>query len=132
MGAEKAAKKARTEAEKKRRLIVERMKKLGLYKAQYGAAIDRLAEMYVQMDDIKAQYSEDGGKPVVEHTNKAGAANLQINPYLQALLQIHTQALAHERELGLTPAALRKLTDSVGEKPKKSPLELALEKLGSG
>ena len=72
------------------------------------------------------------GRPVVEHTNKAGAANLQMNPYLQALLQIHTQALAHERELGLTPAALRKLTDSVGEKPKKSALEMALEKLGGG
>lgn len=128
----KTTKKPRTEYEKKKRQIVDRMTALGVYKVQYMAAIDRLAALYVQMDELIAEYKESGGAPVVEHTNKAGATNAAMSPYLATLLQIQTQALAHERELGLTPAALRKLTDGVEQKQKKSPLEMALEKLSSG
>lgn len=130
MAVKKANKKVR-KWESCRETIVRRMKGLGLYRSQYGAAIDRLAELYVQIDELAAEYDECGREAIVEHTNKAGAKNLQMNPIMTAMLQMQTQALAHERELGLTPAAMRRL----GEKEKaaeKSPLEAAIEKMSAG
>lgn len=105
----------RTEHEKRKRQIVERMQKLGIYKVQYVAAINRLADLYLRLDELAAQYKESGEGPIVLHTNKAGATNAAANPYLQMMLQIQTQALAHERELGLTPQAMRKIGSQAEE-----------------
>lgn len=122
----------RTPMEKKKRTIIERMTKLGTYKPQYMEAINRTAKLYVQMDEIEAAFAKSGGNVVVTHTNKAGAKNFVKNPFLQARDEVYSQLLAHERELGLTPAALKRINDAAMIKEKKSPLAQALEKLGSG
>lgn len=124
--------KRRTPLEQEMRRITERMKALGLYKVQYTPLIRRLAELYMQLDQLEKMYTESGGTPVVEHTNKAGATNQQLNPYLEAQLQIRNQILAHERELGLTPTALRRIEGKAAEKPKRSTLEETLMKLAGG
>lgn len=130
MTAKNALKKVR-KRQSCRETIVRRMQTLGVYRAQYGAAIDRLADLYVQLDELTAAYEAEGRQAIMEHTNKAGAVNLAMNPTLQAMLQIQTQALAHERELGLTPAALKRLGEKETAK-EKSPLEAMLEKMGAG
>lgn len=109
--------------------IVRRMKSVGTYREEYKPTIERLAALYVQRDKIEAEFAASGEGAVIAHTNKAGATNVIKNPYLTALNEIYAQLIAHERELGLTPMALKKLSDAA-TKPerKKSPLEEALEK----
>lgn len=128
---EKPAKKPerRSPMEKKKRTIIERMTKLGTYKPQYMEAINRTAKLYVQMDEIEAAFAKSGGNVVVTHTNKAGAKNFVKNPFLQARDEVYTQLLAHERELGLTPAALKRINESAMIKEKKSTLGEALKAL---
>lgn len=122
----------RTPLEKKKRVIIERMEKLGTYKAQYMSAINRTAELMVELDRLMERYEAEGHEPIVEHTNKAGATNLVESPTRSAIDKVYTQLLAHERELGLTPAAMKKLGETINQGPQKSPLEMALEKLRSG
>lgn len=119
----------RSPMEKKKRTIIERMTKLGTYKPQYMEAINRTAKLYVQMDEIEAAFAKSGGNVVVTHTNKAGAKNFVKNPFLQARDEVYTQLLAHERELGLTPAALKRINESAMVKEKKSTLGEALKAL---
>lgn len=119
----------RSPMEKKKRTIIERMTKLGTYKPQYMEAINRTAKLYVQMDEIEAAFAKSGGNVVVTHTNKAGAKNSVKNPFLQARDEVYTQLLAHERELGLTPAALKRINESAMIKEKKSTLGEALKAL---
>lgn len=109
---------------------IERMKAVGTYRAQFGAAIERVADLYVQLDELEKLWSEDGRELVVEHTNKAGATNLAKHPLLDIRDGVYTQLLAHERELGLTPSALKKINDGGVQPEKKSALAAALEKLG--
>lgn len=119
----------RSPMEKKKRTIIERMTKLGTYKPQYMEAINRTAKLYIQMDEIEAAFAKSGGNVVVTHTNKAGAKNFVKNPFLQARDEVYTQLLAHERELGLTPAALKRINESAMIKEKKSTLGEALKAL---
>lgn len=123
--------KAWTQLDRYKRLIKERMTALKIYKPQYAALIDRTARLYVKLDELEKEYDKAGRERFVEYTNKAGATNLVPNPYLKAIEDVYAELLAHERELGLTPAALRKIGE-VAAPPQKSKLELALEKLSSG
>ncbi len=116
--------------ERHRRRTVERMKVLGTYRPQFGAAIDRVADLYVQLDELDKLWNADRRELVVEHTNKAGATNLAKHPLLDIRDGVYSQLLAHERELGLTPSALKKINDGGVQPEKKSNLEAALEKLG--
>lgn len=125
----KTRRKSESWARYKKRTI-ERMKAVGTYRAQFGAAIERVADLYVQLDELDKLWSQDGRELVVEHTNKAGATNLAKHPLLDIRDGVYTQLLAHERELGLTPSALKKINDGGVQPEKKSTLADALEKLG--
>lgn len=120
-----------TQLDRYKRLIKERMTALKIYKPQYAALIDRTARLYVKLDELETEYDKAGRERFVEYTNKAGATNLVPNPYLKAIQDVYAELLAHERELGLTPAALRKIGE-VSAPPQKSVIELAFEKLRSG
>lgn len=127
---EKKARRKNESWERHRRRTVERMKVLGTYRPQFGAAIDRVADLYVQLDELDKLWNADRRELVVEHTNKAGATNLAKHPLLDIRDGVYSQLLAHERELGLTPSALKKINDGGVQPEKKSNLEAALEKLG--
>lgn len=122
----------RSPFEKTKRQIVERMKALGTYKVQYVAAIDRTAELYLELARLAKEYEKAGFVTIVEYTNKAGATNLVKSPIRCAIEDVYHLLLAYEKELGLTPAAMKKLGATVEEKEQESPLELALKKLGGG
>ena len=120
----------RTPLERKKRLITDRMKALGIYKPQYASLIDRTAKLYLKLEELEKEYEKSGGARFVEYTNKAGATNLVPNPYIRAIEDAYAELIVHERELGLTPAALRKIA-TAEEQPQKSKLALALEKLSN-
>ncbi len=109
--------------------IVRRMKSLDIYQKEFDPTIDRLAALYVHRDKIEEQFAASGGNAVVKHTNKAGATNAIKNPFLSARDEVFTQLLAHERELGLTLAALKRIKESSMSRSKESSLSIALKGL---
>lgn len=96
-----------------KRQIIKRLRALSLYKPEFAPTIERLAALYVECDKLDAQYERSGGNPVIMHKNTTGGVNPKKNPILQTRDEVYTQLLAHERELGLTPAALKKINESV-------------------
>lgn len=106
--------------------IVRRMKAVGTYREEFEPVIRRLATLYCQLDKLEKQYEMTGNNPVVTHTNKAGATNFVKNPVLTARDEVYSQLLAHEKELGLTPAALKKMNEQAMRPQKTSSFAAAL------
>ena len=105
------------------------MKSVGTYKPEFARTAERIASMYVKRDEIEAEFAEKGGQIVIEYTNKNGATNLIKNPLWVALNDINSDLLLYERELGLTPAGLKKLNDAAMKQAPKNALSAALEAL---
>ena len=85
---------------------------VGTYRPEFEAVIWRLAECYVRMQHARGEFERTGSKTFVAYTNKAGATNPAKNPYLQEIDFLQKTAMEMERELGLTPAALRKINEA--------------------
>lgn len=85
---------------------------VGTYKPEFEQVIWRLAGIYVRMQHARGEFERTGSKTFVAYTNKAGATNPAKNPYLQELDFLQKTALELEKELGLTPASLRKINEA--------------------
>lgn len=81
----------------------------GTYQKFFDNVIDTLAGILETRDHAQEMYEESGAVPVVEHTNKGGATNVVKNPSLVIIMECNVQALAYWRDLGLTPAGLKRL-----------------------
>lgn len=92
--------------------IEKRMKALGVYTENYDPTIHRLADLYIQYEQLREDFDNSGEGAVIAHTNTHGATNTMKNPYITAQTEIMTQILAHERELGITPGAIKKLNEA--------------------
>ena len=102
----------------------------GLYREEFERIIWRLAELYVRMQKTRALYRDTGESPIITSVNKAGAEYYTKNPYLQELDFLQKTALELEKELGLTPAALKKINEAAMlAVPEEDPLSAALGKL---
>lgn len=89
----------------------------GTYQPYFDHVIDSLASILEKRDEAEAQYIASGSLPVVEYTNKGGATNMSKNPALVLWDDLNKSALAYWRDLGLTPAGLKKLNeDALKEK----------------
>lgn len=105
----------------------------GTYKPCFDHMIDSLAGILETRDKARAQFEESGAEAVVEHTNKNGNTNLVKNPALSLILECESQALTFWRELGLTPAGLKRIDDKgfeEKEQKEKTALDLLREKHG--
>lgn len=114
-----------------RRLITRQTKKAGTYKPYFKEVIDTLAGIMEMRDSAMEKYIAAGAAAVVKYTNKGGSTNIVKNPAMVAVLDCNAQALAYWRDLGLTPAGLKKLSSSAvdpGEK-KSASLEDLLSQL---
>lgn len=111
--------------------IKEAAEAAGTYQPQFDAVIDALAEILDKRDAALDQFYQTGGKPVVAHTNKAKQTNFVKNPMLVMWLELNAQALAYWRDLGLTPAGLKKLNaDALTAKATADGFEQLLAKIG--
>lgn len=90
----------------------------GTYRPFFDETIKTLSQMLETRDKALEQYEKTGGKPVVAHTNKAGATNIVKNPALTVVADINRDALAYWRDLGLTPAGLRRINEKAMEQKK--------------
>ena len=94
-------------------------KKAGLFRPEFKYVIETLAQIMEDRDKVHEQYVSTGAHPTIIHTNKAKEQNVVKNPMLVMEMDLNAQALAYWRDLGLTPAGLKKLNEDA-MKPKKS------------
>lgn len=102
----------------------------GTYKDCFDATIHTLADILEQRDSAKEDYQKSGAEPIVKFTNKNGSTNLVKNPALAIVNELDKLALAYLRDLGLTPAGLKKINDAAMKKSKRSGLAEVLKDLG--
>lgn len=103
----------------------------GTYQSYFDNVIETLAGILETRDRAQEKYEAEGGEPVVIHTNKAGAENIVKNPALVVVMECNTQALAYWRDLGLTPAGLKRLGEKgLVNKDNSGGLAGALAELG--
>lgn len=81
----------------------------GTYRPYFDSIIYTLADILEARDETQKWYKEQGGVPIVWHTNKAGAKNLEQHPALTTVASLNKQALAYFRDLGLTPVGLKRI-----------------------
>lgn len=111
-----------------RRDIVRMMKKVGTYNQSFEIPINTFAKLLFDYKNTLEVFEKTGGNTIITHTNKSGAKNLIKNPLYLAIEKMRTDIITYARELGLTPAGLKKLNQELQEE-KESPLDSVLEKL---
>ena len=111
--------------------IIKACKDAGTYKPFFDSVIDTLSVILENRDNAQKDFEDSGGYAVIEHTNQGGATNITKNPELTIIMDLNTQALAYWRDLGLTPAGLKKINDTMAKvEIKESALEKALKEIG--
>lgn len=106
-------------------------RKAGTYRPFFDAPIDTLAGILERRDKALELFEKSGGNIMVVHTNKGGNANIEQNPVLRLINDLNRDALQYWRELGLTPAGLKKLNEAaLKQESKGSALEEALKSIG--
>lgn len=117
---------------KYKNLIQKQLSALGIEGKNYDSVIDSLALILVQRDETRKEFEENGGKSVIEYTNKGGSTNMTKNPILVIWDELNKTAWAYWRELGLTPSSYKKLTgDGVKKDTRQKGLAAALAEIES-
>ena len=88
-------------------------KKAGTFRPEFKYVIETLAQIMEDRDKVHEQYVQTGAHPTIIHTNKAKEQNIVKNPMLVMEMDLNAQALAYWKELGLTPAGLKRLNAEV-------------------
>lgn len=112
-----------------RKEITKKMRAVGTYDISFIYTINVLAKVLVDYDTTTAQFKATGGHIVIKHTNKSGATNIIKNPLYHALEKLRDDIIAYSRELGLTPAGLKRIKDKGNTSKKESRLERVLHEL---
>lgn len=102
---------------------------VGTYKEPFDAVIETLAGILERRDMAEESFD---GQMIVEHTNRGGSVNKEQNPAIRLVNDLNRDALTYWKELGLTPAGLKRINEAAIKSDKKeSALEKALKTLGS-
>lgn len=105
--------------------------RVGTYRQEFGSVIDTLADILEQRDRAYQDFIDSGAETVITKISDRGAENIGKNPRLQIWSDLNTQALAFWRDLGLTPAGLKRIDEAaIKNEKKESALEKALKNLG--
>ena len=102
---------------------------IGTYKKEFDLVIERLAFMYARRDLTREEYKKNGETLVVEQVNKNGSKYTVRNPYLTEIDNCNKIILELEKELGLTPLAIRKINGGATEEKEDDPFAAALAQL---
>lgn len=102
---------------------------LGVYREEFDPAIWALAKVEEERDSAWEEFEAEGSVRIITTVNKAGAEYRQQNPSYTVWLNLVAESRSQRRELGLTPAGLKKLREDAMKAPKKSALAEALAKL---
>lgn len=100
-----------------------------MYREEFDPAIWALAKVEAERDSAWDEFEAEGSVRIITTVNKAGAEYRQQNPSYTVWLNLVAESRSQRRELGLTPAGLKKLREDAMKSPKKSALAEALAKL---
>ena len=109
-----------------REAIRKNCREVGTYKTAFEPVIQTLAQILVNRDKALKSFEDLGGEVLVKHTNKSGSTNIEQHPALRLANDLNRDALAYWRDLGLTPAGLRKIDESALKGRQRSAFEDAL------
>ena len=109
-----------------KRQIIEKCKNVGTYRSDFLPAIITLSAILEERDRVYKQYVAEGAQPVIDRTSDRGAVNKSKNPLLTTWQDLNKDALSYWRDLGLTPAGLKKIGDDPMKSQKTSALAEAL------
>lgn len=112
--------------------IREACRGVGSYRAEFENVIGYLAELYVRANEAKRQWREEGSPFYVTQVNKGGSEYYVKHPLLTEIDNTENNILTLQKELGLTPAAIKKINEAaLGKKPlpEDDPLVMALGRL---
>lgn len=112
--------------------IKKQMSLKGVDYSGFGNVIQTLAELLEQRDKLYKQYQAEGSEVMVLYTSDRGQENMIINPLLKEWQNMNRDALVYWRELGLTPAGLKKLNEDSMKPAEQSPLDKVLANLEKG
>lgn len=112
-----------------KRLIIQKMTEAGTYDEVFDPVIDTLVDILVERDRVYNQYVKEGSHPLVKVTSDRGAENMRKNPLLSIWQELIKDALQYWRDLGLTPAGLKKINEDAMKTTEVSPLESILANL---
>ena len=101
----------------------------GTYQPYFDAVIETLAGILEKRDVALEVFEKTGGNVIVSHTNKGGNTNLEQHPALRLSNDLNRDALAYWRDLGLTPAGLKKLNADVVQDKNAGGFEKLLAKI---
>lgn len=110
--------------------ITKASEQAGTYKECFDEVIKTLASILEKRDKAEETFQATGGNILVKHTNKSGATNIEQNPVIRLINDLNRDALAYWRDLGLTPAGLKKLNDNALKVEKKSSFAEVLANIG--
>ena len=102
---------------------------VGTYQDSFEDVINTLADLLAERDRIYEQYIAEGAQPLVLVVSDRGQENMRDNPLLTTWRSINRDVLQYWRDLGLTPAGLKKIMDDSMNKPEESALDKVLQKL---
>ena len=91
----------------------------GTYRPYFEDLIATLAGVLERRDECERQYAESGEGMTIERTNKAGFTTMVKNPTMVFYDDFCRTALNYWKELGLTPAGLKKLKDETFSEKKE-------------
>ena len=98
--------------------IREACRSVGTYREDFEEIIGRLAELYVRANLAKDQWREEGSPFYVTQVNKGGNEYYVKHPLLQEIDNTEKAILMLEKELGLTPAAIKRINEAaIGKAP---------------
>ena len=83
----------------------------GTYKPYFDGVIRTLAEVLEKRDEAQQEYEESDEGLLIEQTNKSGFTNKVKNPIVSIWEDMNKLALNYWRDLGLTPAGLKKINE---------------------
>ena len=109
--------------------IKRKMRAVGTYNISFSYTIGVLAKVLVDYQTTVETFEKTGGNIVIKHTNKNGSTNIVKNPLYLALEKLRDDIISYSRELGLTPAGLKRINDKGTEPAKKSTLASVLSEL---
>ena len=112
------------------RRITASCKEAGTYRPYFDDVIDTLADILARRDAAKELFKKSGGNVMVVHVNKSGAANMEQNPALRLVNDLDRDALSYWRDLGLTPAGLKRINEgAMAAQEEADPLAAALSQI---
>lgn len=110
--------------------IRENCERAGTYRECFDDVIDTLADILARRDKAQTWFKHSGGSVLIEHTNRAGQTNYEQHPALRMINDLNRDALAYWRDLGLTPAGLKRINEAALSAPEEvDPLADMLGKL---